>query len=125
MAGKDRLIDPVTKDYIKASGGSYKTTRTIGTQVYHQLAGKRGHWWGDHTAGSDLHEVKHHGTGADGIAFAENAGKTALARFVRDGLARDLRVEAAANNNRIKVDASIVDIQGAEVAVTGVTPFEG
>lgn len=125
MAGRDRLIDPVTRDYIKDANGGYKTTNTIGTQIYHQLAGKRNHWCLDGDAGSDLHEGKHHGTGEDGIAFHEDAVKTALARFIENGQARDLQVEVTAQGNRVSVDASIIDIQGAEVAVEGVTPFEG
>lgn len=125
MAGKDRLINPLTGDYIKAVNGGYATTTTIGTQLYHQLAGKRNLWWGDPDAGSDLHLAKHHGTGAEGVAFNEDAIKTACARFIANGQARDLRVEVTGDGNRINNDVSIVDIQGAEVAVQGVTPFEG
>ena len=125
MAGRDRIIDPKTRDYVKNSTGGYETTDTIGTKLYHQLAGKRGHYWGDKDHGSDLHQVKEHGSGELGLAFAENAVKTATARMVEDGEARDLRVEATAVDGRVSVDASIVDIQGAEVAVEGLTPFEG
>lgn len=125
MAGRDRIIDPATRDYVKNSTGGYETTDTIGTKFYHQIAGKRGHYWGDRNHGSDLHHVKDHGSGEVGLAFAENAVKTACAKLIEDGEARDLRVVATAVNGRVSVDASIVDIQGAEVAVDGVTPFQG
>lgn len=125
MPGKDRKIDPVTRDYIKDDVGGYETTTSIGTQVYHQLAGELDQWWGDSSAGSELHLVKYQGAGADGEAFAENAAKTALARFQQEGLARDLWVEAEAVGTRVYTSARMVDIQGAEVAVEGVTPFEG
>lgn len=125
MAGRDRIIDPVTKDYVKNSAGGYKTTRTIGTKAYHQLMGHRGQDWSDEDAGSDLHEAKHHGAGAEGVAFVEDAIKVGLSRLIREGLAHSLKVEAVAVDGRIEWDASAVDIQGAEVAIEGVTPFEG
>jgi phage gp46-like protein len=125
MAGRDRIIDPATKDYVKNSTGGYATTTTIGTQIYHQMSTKLGHWWGDPTAGSNLHLVTQYGAAEDGRVFATNAVKTSLSRFVSEGLARDLRVEAVAINNRISVSSSAVDIQGAQVGVSGVTPFEG
>lgn len=122
---KDRLIDPVTKDYIKNSTGGYETTETVGTQVYHQLVGKLNLWWGDSEAGSKLHLIKDVGAGAAGIAFAEDATRTALEKFKKQGLIRDIRVEVEAIGNKIFINASVIDIQGASVSVDGVTPFTG
>lgn len=125
MPGRDRKIDPVTRDYVKNGRGGYETTTTIATKVYHQLKGKRGTWWGDPDAGSDCHLIPQKGAGVGGIVFAKNAIRTALQRFVDQGLARDIEVEATSTaSGRIVPRSSITDIQAGKIDTTGLTPFD-
>lgn len=123
MSGRDRRIDPVTRDYIQDGAGGYETTTTIATKMYFQIVVPRNSWHGDPELGSDLHLVKFEGAGEAGRIFAADAVKASLARFVKQGLASGLKVDASADGGRISIDARITDIQGAVIGV--VTPFEG
>lgn len=124
MAGFDRTIDPLTGDYVDATGGEYVETTTLRTAIYHQMRTERGRWWGDVLAGSDLYLAKYHGTGVAGVRFAENAITEALQPFIDDGLAADLQVDAEGDaRGRLVIDASITDIQSGEIDVGALAPI--
>jgi phage gp46-like protein len=55
MPGRDRVIDPLSKDYKADANGLREMTRTARTAIYHQLLGKKGQWMGDPDAGSEFH----------------------------------------------------------------------
>lgn len=125
MALRDRKLDPVSGDYIKNAVGGYEHTTTIQTKVYHQLKGRRGAWWGDAGAGSDLYLVLEQGVTRDSIIFARNAVRTALQRFVDQGLAKDLSVEAAGDaRGRITLTSRITDISAGELDISDLTAFD-
>lgn len=124
MAGYDRTIDPLTGDYVDATGGEYQETLTIRTAIYHQLRTERLRWWGDPYAGSELYLAKHQGTGIVGARFADNAIRQALQPFVDEGLAADLQVDVTADaRGRIIIDSSITDIQNGEIDIAPLAPI--
>ena len=122
MAGRDRKLDATTGDYVKDGNGGYETTITISTAVYHQLKLARGSWWGDPDRGCDLHLVTQMGITQGTVVFAKNAVKTALQRFVDEGLAKDLEVNAVGDaNGRLGLQSLITDIQAGQLDVSGLT----
>lgn len=124
MAGRDRKLNPITGDYVQDGAGGYEYTTTIATKVYHQLRTRRGSWWGDPDAGSDLYLVTDRGLSQDSVVFAKNAVRTALQRFVDLGLAKDVAVEAQADaRGRLTLQSTITDIQAGELDVSDLTPF--
>lgn len=52
MAGLDRVIDPLTKDYVSDGAGGRQKTRDASTAIYHQFLTRLGKWIGDVDAGS-------------------------------------------------------------------------
>ena len=58
MAGVDRILDPLTRDYVLvAADGSWSTTRSARTSVYHSILAYRGRWVDDAEFGSRLNEL--------------------------------------------------------------------
>lgn len=111
VPGYDRQLDPLTGDYVDATGGEYAETLTIAPAVYHQVKGER-RWWGDPDHGSDLYLVKQQGTGIAGQRFAENAIRAALQVLADAGLADDVEVVAEGHaNGRIVMQTAITDVQ--------------
>lgn len=124
MPGRDRRIDALTGDYIKAAGGEYETTTTIEPAVYHQLKTERGRWCGDLSAGSDLYLVRTRGLNRGAVVFAQNAVRLALQPFVEQRLAKDLRVTAeGTETGRLVMETAITDVQGGvPITFTDIAP---
>lgn len=124
MAGYDRKLDPLTGDYVDATGGEYAEVLTIETALYHQLRTELRRWWGDPRAGSDLHLAKHKGASLEGARFSDNAIRQALQPFVDDGLAADLQITVEADERgRLIIDASITDIQHGLIDLAPLAPI--
>lgn len=87
----DRVIDPVTKDYVRGTNGTWTKTDTAATAVYHAVASERapeggvGGWWRDRVAGSRLHTLRREGVTSDQPRRIERLVEDALARLVQRG----------------------------------------
>lgn len=57
MAGRNRRIDPLTKDYVADGSGSYTYDDDPRTVIYGQVMTRKGQWWGNPEAGSRLWEL--------------------------------------------------------------------
>lgn len=118
MPGLDRVLSPLTGDYVSAPGGEFAETLTISTALFHQMKTERNRWSLDPAAGSDLHLAKHYGAGVGGKVFTENAIREAAKPLVDEGLAADVEVEIAADaRGRIVAVASITDVQHGPLEV--------
>lgn len=112
MPGLDRMLDPVTGDYIDAPGGEYEETLTAAPALYHQMKTPLGRWWGDLDAGSLLHLLRQRGADEPTVRFAEDAALQALDRLVVDGLIESPAAAASADRRgRMHLSTSCVDIQ--------------
>lgn len=127
MAGRNRVIDPKTKDYVVDGKGGYKYTRDLSTCVYYQMQSDKEKWVGDPDAGNLLWQLRRHGVNDNTIAKTTLAVSSALQRFVDKGLATDLLVEAQKDPVKGRVDwiASLRDIQFGELDLTPLLPFGG
>ena len=125
MAGLDRVIDPITKDYVETATGNFEYTSTAQTAIYHQLNTWLGEWIGDPDAGLDR------------SAIPRKNNQASLDRY-RDAILQALRLLEVAgrvtnsqvsvtrnpsNINRADVDAVTTDIQnGNQIDVTPAAP---
>jgi phage gp46-like protein len=120
MAGLDRKIDPVTKDYIADGFGGFETTTTIAPAAYHQLVGKRGFWWGNPDQGSDLHLIANENISQKTFIFAKNAIATAMQMFIDQRRARDLTIDIdSPRPGYMTIESQITDTQGGVIDVSG------
>lgn len=114
MPGLDRMLDPVTGDYIDAAGGEYEETVTAAPAMVHQLKGQKRRWWGDKDAGCDLYIVATKGMDGVNLARAENAALSGLQRLVEDGLIREPRAKAGTSSeqaSRMELETTAIDVQ--------------
>lgn len=125
MPGADRVIDPITKDYVDNGAGSWKTTTTIATAVYHQLQGELNAWAGDSEAGSRFYQIKRAPNNDRIRQMATDFVRTALQVFIAKGLAADLKVETVRLGTNQAVTRSFIrDVQsGANIDLNPLMPF--
>lgn len=123
MAGYDRKIDPVTKDYVSDGKGSYVKTATCETAAYHQVQDRFGEWAGDHTAGCRAHAIKRKNNGATMLRL-KDAFHDALQVLVDNGRARDLKVELDLDQyGRRVISTQLTDAQVGPLDVSNLLPF--
>lgn len=117
MPGRDRVLDPISRDYVRDDNGSWKTTRTIATGIYHQLLGRRNQWWGDFAAGSDLYLMEQESNSPGSLELHIERVRSAIRPFEEQGLARDLEVEGERDTrHRQTTRSQVVDVQsGTEI----------
>lgn len=125
MPGRSRRLDPRTKDYVRnAADNGFAITTSVETHVYHALQGRRGKWWGDDEAGSYDYLIRQ--LNRQGVLQGVNSARTALAKLVKEGLIRDLRVEAVpsdANPTRLRRLIRFVDVSGGVIDASGIAPL--
>lgn len=116
MPGLTRVIDPVTRDYVRNADGTWKTTPTIATKLHHQLHTELGAWWGDPELGSRLHTLQ---PGKLTVSIGEEAKdivEEAVRPFLERGEAEDLVVETGRDERgRLALAASVHDVQHGEI----------
>jgi len=122
MPGLDRVIDPVTLDYVDDGAGGYLETPTIRTGVHHQLNGQLNRWPGDPAAGSERYLIRQGNIDRGALAFAEQTTRAALQPFVDAGEARDVEysVDVEPSVGRLIETIGITDIQGATIPVADI-----
>ncbi len=119
MAGYDRKIDPVTRDYVdNDDANGFELVSNISTSLYHDLQTELNSWWGDETAGSALFQVFRMGLNSETLAFARLSVKAVLEKYVRIGLATDPFVDVeAVPGGRFRLLARLTDVTGAIINV--------
>ena len=124
MAGRDREIDPLTKDYVDDGAGGYENTTTVRTAGYHQLTTERDQWWADRNVGSDLHLAPQLTASATALQFIEDSVRAALQALIDAGLAREQNVIVQPDKripDRMLVLADLLDQNSTIVDLTEVT----
>lgn len=126
MAGRSRVIDPLTRDYVVDGKGGRKTTRTVQTSLYHAFQGRRGRWPGDDNHGSDIWRLVRERLTADSPARAENAMRVAAQPFLDEGLLRsfEARAEREPITGRLLIETAAVDAQTGPIDISDIVPFE-
>lgn len=112
MAGYDRRINPITKDYVDNGRGGFETTRTLETAVYHQLQGHLNKWVGDPAAGCAAFGVVRKGARSV-LHQLQDVYTAALLPFVKSGRGADLVVAIdRTQTGALAIRSSMRDIQG-------------
>lgn len=121
--GRDRVIDPITGDYVSNGRGSWLTTTSAATKCYHQLKTARNTWVGRPGQGNDLHLLERQDTDAE-LARAEDMVRAALKPLVDAGVIANLKTERGRDQaGRQVVNWVAVDVQtGAVIAGSEVLP---
>ncbi len=124
MAGLDRVIDPVTKDYVSDGNGGRLKTRTARTAIYHQLITRLGQWWGDPTAGSGFFELARSVSTLQTPRVIEDVTTQALKRLVDLGRITAPVFETERVGDRVNHSVTVTDIQSGEtLKLTSLLPF--
>lgn len=97
MPGKDRVIDPITKDYVDDGVGGCLETETQETAVYHQLTGHLGRWPGDAKAGALLFTLQRENDTDETEHRAVDYTTSALQPLVDVGRILNVQVETDRN----------------------------
>lgn len=123
--GRDRVLDPLTGDYVSDGQGGYETTTTIQPALVHQLKGQRSRWWGDENAGSDVWRLQTMPLNEATVVAARNFIRTAVQVFIDRGQAREPRVDVTRSpEGRLTIEASIVDVTHGELDISNLTRFD-
>jgi phage gp46-like protein len=125
MPGLDRVLDPITKDYVSDGAGSTSKTTSLMTQLHHQFYGRLDGWVGDPSAGSLLYKLER---GRNSRAEADRAAdyvRQAVQRFIDSGLASDLDVGVQRDGRgRWALYSSLRDLQsGAIIDLNPLLPY--
>lgn len=115
---RSRVIDPVTRDYVRA-GGTRATTTTIATSLYHAFNTERGTWPGDPDRGCAMRRLARGNLGPGIQAEARNELEQAAAPFLAEGIARDFRAVVEVQGRRLVYETSIVDVRAGRLTMTG------
>jgi hypothetical protein len=122
--GRDRIIDPVTGDYVSNGKGSWATTTSAMTKCYHVLKTARNTWVGRPARGADFRELERKDTDAELARFETMVAK-ALQPLVDDGVIANLKTERGRDQaGRPVVNWIATDVQsGAPLAGAEVLPW--
>lgn len=123
MPGLDRVIDPITRDYVDDDNGGFAETPTIETSVYHQAMGHLGQWAGDAAAGSRFYTLQRENADHATMLRAKDILREAYQPLVDAGLATELTVDTDRDAlNRLVVKATARDAQFGELKPMPLTP---
>jgi len=123
MAGYDRTIDPLTKDYVSDGAGGYVKTRGLATACYHQLQTDQDRWVGDPDAGNESWKVPRKRTDANVQRIAE-AFRSCLQVFVKDGRGAGLIVQIGEDETgRAVISTRMQDLQAGKGTPLDLTPM--
>jgi phage gp46-like protein len=126
MAGKSRVIDPITKDYVlDEARGTVMVVRDARTAIYHQVQTRLGQWWGDPGAGSRLFELERAKSLLRTPIVIKDIFSEALAPLVEDGRITEPAFESLRTIDRIDTSVTTSDMQtGEELELTDLLPFQ-
>jgi len=124
MAGRDRRIDPKTKDYIVDDNGFRETTRTAITSIYHQLLGEKNQWAGDPDAGSEFFLLERAKNPIDSPRVIRDIIGRALQPIVDEGRITLATFEQERLIDRVNTEVTTEDIQtGETLDLVDLLPF--
>jgi hypothetical protein len=124
MAGRDRQIDPLTKDYIRDEFGEALTTRTAITSIYHQIVGELGQWVGDPDAGSEFFQLKRAKNPLTSPQIIRDITNRALAILVNAGDITEPDFEQVRSIDRVDSSVFTEDLQSGELLdIVDLLPF--
>lgn len=126
MPGLDRKFDHFIGDYVDDGEGGYTETITVETAAYLQITIERDDWLVDATRGSDVHLLPQRNADAATVLAAQKTLQSALQRLVDAGLAKDLFVEVAIQDNlpgRLCGITEITDVQAGPIDLSEVVGF--
>lgn len=117
-APRSRILDPVTRDYVRAGGGREHTT-TIATSLYHTFATERATWPGDFDAGCGLRRLARGNLGPGIEAEARNELEQALAPYITEGLASSPEIAIQLQERRLGYTIELTDVRAGRIELTG------
>lgn len=126
MAGTDRVIDPVTRDYVEDGAGGWEETRNASTAVYFQVQIEKGNWAGRPGAGSRFHQLARAKSSQRTVAVLSDMAREAMQPLVDAGLISEPTIVVERDVNRIASETTVVDQQtGEELDLGSLLPFTG
>jgi phage gp46-like protein len=125
MAGIDRILDPLTGDYVlDSSTGAWETTWSARTAVYHAILCHRGAWAADADFGSRLHTLARAKNTQRMRAVITDMITEALQPLIDAGRISEPVVLTERTVERIIVEATVTDLQTREeIDLTSLLPF--
>jgi hypothetical protein len=127
MAGLDRRIDPLTRDYIfDASTGTWELTRSAETALYHQVVGELENWAGDPDAGSRFYELARGKSTLRTPAVLRDILNECTAPLVAEGriAVESIRAERQAVD-RAAAETTVIDLEtGEELDLVNLLPLD-
>ena len=127
MPGFERILDPISRDYVSDGRGGNEKTRSARTRVFHRLQAQYARWWGDVEHGSRLYEFQRANDSADTVRALKAAVEAALQPLVEAQFIADLVVEIQRDQvGREFVYTTMRDVQtGEEIDATDLVRFKG
>lgn len=124
MAGLDRSIDPLTRDYVEDGAGGWETTRDASTAIWHQVQGRLGGWAGDPQAGSRFHTLARAKSSSRTPAVVADIARGALRPLVAAGLISEPDIIVERDRSRIASETTVTDLQtGEQLDLTDLLSF--
>ena len=125
MAGRDRVINPITRDYVRDEAtGTSKTTRNASTSIYHQAATRLGQWWGDPKAGSLLYQLERAKSLLRTPVIIRDIFSQFLQPLIDKGAITPPSFESLRRVDRIDTEATVLDLQsGEELKLSDLLPY--
>jgi hypothetical protein len=117
MAGRDRILDARTRDYVRDDDGGFETTRTAATAIHHQMHGVLDTWPGDPDAGRDRSKEPSTPNDLNQLTAFENSIRDALKRLEVEGRITNVDVLVEAHETvpgRTLVAIEADDLQSGE-----------
>ncbi len=114
MAGFDRVIDPISRDYVSDSSGGRQKTRDASTAIYHQIITKLGKWVGDPTAGSRFFTLGRAKNPISTPQTIRDISIEALTPLVEDERITEPEFEQERTLDRVLTAINVRDIQSGE-----------
>lgn len=117
-APRSRVIDPVTRDYVR-DGGGRAHTRTLATSLYHTFGTERGQWPGDPDAGCGLRRLARGNLGPGVEAEARNELEAGIAPYLAEGLIGRPAIQIQLQGRRLMYTIELTDQRAGRMELTG------
>ena len=114
MAGFDRVIDPVSRDYVSDGKGGRKKTRDASTAIYHQFITQLGRWIGGPDKGSDFFKLDRAKNPLSKPMEIQDIAVAALAPLVEEERITEAVFEQDRSIDRVLTKINVTDIQSGE-----------
>lgn len=124
MAGRDRIIDAITRDYVKDENGECTTTRTAATSLFHAVRQKKGQWVGDPDGGSEFADLSRAKNTLQSPRVIRDIFTRAARRLLEAGRIGEAEFEQIRKSDRIDSNITVLDLQsGEKIQLLDLLPF--